>query len=190
LLVVTIRGQEPLTMPRGFGFALAFIGVLIIRNVESFTFANQTFIGDILTVINCLSYALFLSYSKKFLEKHDSLWSTTWLFIYGSVGLTLLAAPDWTQFHWTPPSANMWAAMVFAILGATLATYFLSFWALAHAKASKIAMFIFLQPVVTSIVAVIWLGEVITLRKVLASLLIFLGFYLAIFERKQPLINS
>jgi len=180
LLIVTLRGQEPATPRRIVGFICAFIGVLVMRRAEEFSLSNRTLIGDLLMIVNCVSYGLFLSYSKKFLEKHDPLWTTTWLFIYGSVGLTALAVPEWTHFQMPVITQTLAWAMLFAVLGATLMTYFLNFWALAHAKASQVAVFTYLQPLVASIIAWHWLGETITTRTIVASLFIFAGLVLAV----------
>ncbi len=180
LLIVTLRKQEPMTARRVFGFISAFAGVLVIRKIEEFSLSDTTLFGDLLTIVNCLSYGLFLSYSKNFLTKYDPVWTTTWLFIYGSIGLTILAIPDWSHFVMPLMTASLWKAVIFAILGATLATYFLNFWALAHAKSTHVAIFIYLQPVVASTFAWMWFQEIITLRTILASLLIFLGLLLSI----------
>ncbi|MBI3534049.1 MAG: DMT family transporter [Deltaproteobacteria bacterium] len=59
-------------------------------------------------------------------------------------------------------------------------TYFLNFWALAHAKSTHVAIFIYLQPVVASAVGWLWFHEIITLRTVLSSVLIFLGLLISI----------
>ncbi len=180
LAIVTIRGQEPLTARRGIGFAFAFAGVLVIRKVENFSLSDQTLTGDLLTILNCLSYGLFLSFSKKFLEKNDRVWTTAWMFIYGSFGLTFLALPDWLQFKMPEMSPRLLGCMVFAILGGTLTTYFLNMWALARMKSSSVAIFIYLQPIVASLLAYFWLGEPITLRTMFATALIFAGMLLSI----------
>ncbi|MBL7714057.1 MAG: DMT family transporter [Bdellovibrionales bacterium] len=185
LLIVTLRGQEPATPRRVLGFVSAFVGVLIMRRVEEFTLSNTTWIGDLLTILNCLSYAIFLSYGKKFLEKHDPIWTTTWLFFYGSIGLTLLAIPDYSRFHMPVINSQLAWAMVFAIVGATLLTYFLNFWALANAKSSMVALFIYLQPVVASFIAWIWMNETVGARTVLASLFILIGFVMALSPEKR-----
>lgn len=175
LLVVTFRGQEPLTTTRVAGFVSAFLGVLVLRKVEEFTLSNKTFIGDLLTMLNCLSYAFFLSFSKKFLERNDRLWTTAWLFVYGSVGITALSVPSWPGFHWPVMTPLMLGSMVFSVLGGTLATYFLNIWALAHARSSSVALFIYLQPMVAAVFAWAFFGQPITTRVVLASALILQG---------------
>jgi drug/metabolite transporter (DMT)-like permease len=186
LMIVTIRGQERMTGRKIAGFAFALAGVLSIRKIEEISFDNSTWIGDLLTVLNCLSYAFFLSYGKKFMETHDRFWTTFWLFSYGSVGLTLLGLPDWISFGWPVISAPLLACMAFAIIGGTLLTYFLNFWALAHARSSSVALFIYVQPIVASLLAWFWMGQQPTLRTLVSSSLIFVGMLLGLSAANQP----
>jgi drug/metabolite transporter (DMT)-like permease len=180
LLVVTVRGQEALTWKRAAGFFISLIGVLVIRKIEDFSLSNQTLVGDLLTMANCLSYALFLSFSKKFLERNDRIWTTAWMFIYGSIGLTLLAAPSWMTFHLPVLHGEMIAYMLFAVIGGTLLTYFLSIWSLAYTKSSSVALFVYLQPIIASGLAWAWFGQEVTLRTTIAGVLIFLGMMLSL----------
>lgn len=180
LMVVTIRGQEPLTTNRMIGFVCAFAGVLVLRKVEDFHFSDQTLIGDLLTMLNCLSYAFFLSYGKKFLEKHDRMWTTSYLFLYGSVALTLLAIPSYQSFSWPVMTQELWICAVIAVVGGTLLTYFLNNWALAYTKSSQVALWIYVQPVIAAALAWVWLGQAITPRTVFSSLFIFFGVVIAI----------
>jgi drug/metabolite transporter (DMT)-like permease len=180
LLIVTLRGQEAFTPKRLIGFVFAFAGVLAIRKVEDISFGNATYIGDLLTILNCFSYALFLSFSKKFLQKYDPIWATTWLFVYGTIGLTILAIPDWMRFQMPVMTPQLTGSAIYAVIGATLMTYFLSFWALRHAKSSQVALFIYLQPIIASFIGWSWMGDVITARTLISSALIFCGLLFAI----------
>lgn len=180
LLVVTFRGQEQLNFRRFLGFLFSFSGVLVLLKVENFTLSSRTAVGDLLTLLNCLSFAFFLSYSKKFLEAHDRVWTTAWLFIYGSIGLTVLALPDWIRFEWPVMTPLLWACASFAVIGGTLLPYFLNNWSLAHARSSQVALFVYIQPVVASLLAWGWFGQVPTPRTVFASLFIFTGVVLAL----------
>ena len=180
LLLVTLRGIEKFTLRRGFGFALALFGVLSIRHIEDFRLSDHTVIGDLLTILNCLSYASFLAFGKSFIEKHDGVWTTAWLFVYGAIGITLLALPGYAEFHFPEMSSNLWFCAIFAVLGTTLLTYFLNFWALAKSKSSSVALYIYLQPVVAAAVAYLFLDEEITVRTVASASLIFLGMLMAL----------
>ncbi|HTL11177.1 MAG TPA: DMT family transporter [Bdellovibrionota bacterium] len=184
LLVVTLRGQEPLSGRRALGFLFAFVGVLVLRNVEKLTLSDQTVLGDALTMVNCLSYALVLSFSRGFLQQHDRLWTTAWMFVYGSVGITALAAPDWAGFHMPDLSPLLMGSAIFAIVGGTLMTYFLSNWALAHTHSTQVALFVYIQPVVAALFAWAWMGQPITPRMVASSGLVFVGVFLVLRHRE------
>ena len=179
LIIVTLKGQEPLSKNRVLGFLFAFLGVLVIRRVENFSLSDQTLLGDSLTLVNCISLSLFLVLSKNFVQKYDSIWTTTWLFILGSVGLGLLSIPSWTHFHFPPFNFTLIACMAYSIIGSTLVAYFLNLWALARVKSSIVALCIYLQPVVASLLAWAWFGEIITSRTLIASALIFTGILFA-----------
>ncbi|MGZ3654649.1 MAG: EamA family transporter [Bdellovibrionota bacterium] len=180
ILVVTLRGQEPLTLLKGLGFILALTGVLLLQKVESLQISDSTFRGDILVILNCLSYAIFLSISKPFFSRVDPVWATAWLFLSGGVCLTVLALPSYQDFVFPVLTYSLGFSMAFAILGATLASYFLNFWALSHTRSSHVALFIYLQPVVAMLIAWFLQGQAITARTLASSALIFLGLLLGL----------
>jgi drug/metabolite transporter (DMT)-like permease len=69
--------------------------------------------------------------------------------------------------------AGLIGAMLFAVLGATVASYLLNVWAIKRTQASHVALFIFLQPLVAAALGVIALGEQITPRLLIALALVF-----------------
>jgi drug/metabolite transporter (DMT)-like permease len=175
LLIVTLRGQESFTLPKAIGFVAALAGVLVIRRVDQFSLSDKTLVGDLLTMFNCLCYAFFLSYSKPFLEAHDRVWTTAWLFTYGAFAMPLIALPSYLTFHWPVFTPTLELCMLFSILGGTIGTYFLNLWALTYTRSSSVALFIYLQPMVASAVAWVWFGEHASLRVIVSSMLILTG---------------
>lgn len=180
LMIVVMRGQESLTVKRVIGFASALAGVLVIRKIEDFRLSNETFVGDLLTVVNCICYAIYLSISKPFWEKNNRLWATAWMFLFGSVGLTGLAVPDWIGFEWPVFTPLLFGCVIFAIFGGTLLAYFLNNWALAFSPSSNVALWVYVQPVIAAGLSWVWLGIPVNLRTVASSLLIFVGMVLAL----------
>jgi drug/metabolite transporter (DMT)-like permease len=178
LVLVSFGGREVLTRKRALGFGMAFLGVLFFRRFEEVSFSNQTFLGDALITLNCVTSSVFLVMSKKFLETHDSFWTTAWMFSFSGVGLTMMSSLEWSHFqlpHLTPQLA---ACALYSIFGSTLLAYFLNIWALTQLRSSSTALFIYLQPIIASSIAWLALGEVVTLRTVISSMLIFAGMVL------------
>lgn len=185
LLVVTLKGQEKLNFSKIFGFILSFLGVLVIRKAEAFSLSNSTFVGDLFILLSAFSTAIFLSYSKKFFQSHNHVWATTWLFLIGGVQITLATFFEKSIFAGGTFTFELplILSMLFSVIGATLLTYFLNNWALIHVESGKLSLFIYLQPVVASGFAFIFLGEIINLRIILSCLLIVLGFMFALGDR-------
>lgn len=175
LLFLILKRQEHFTWRRTLGVFSAFLGVLILLRVEHFTMSDKTMFGDALTIINCISFSLYLALSKRFLAAHDPFWATGWLFFFGSIGLTLISTPEWASFRLPPMTGELWACIAYAIVAGTIVVYFLNNWLLSHIDASRVASFIYLQPLVASVLGYLWLGEPITLRTLFSAALIVCG---------------
>lgn len=186
ILIVALRGQESVSPLRGLGFLFAFLGVLFIHNPQNFSMSDKTFLGDSLILINTIFYSLFLVYSHRFFEKLDFVWSTTWLFVYGSIALTLFALPEYLSFEWKPLSSTVWISIAFSILGGTVAPYLLISFTLARTQSSLVALFVYIQPLVAAVMSYLLFGELIPVRTMGAGLLIFLGVFLALKKRREP----
>ena len=83
---------------------------------------------------------------------------------------------------------SLLAKSVFVIVGATFGTYLLNPLALRHLRASTVTVFIYLQPLIAGIFAIIMGSDAVTVVKILASALIFLGVYLVTKQVKSKAI--
>ncbi|MCM0605582.1 MAG: DMT family transporter [Xanthomonadaceae bacterium] len=183
MLLVTISGKEAKSassLRRNFGFLIALSGVLAVRKIEDFKFSDATFLGDVLTILNCLCFAIFLTTSKKFMEAHDRLWTTFYLFVFAVFGIGLMSINEWSGFVMPEMTTPLLWSMVFAVIGATIMTYFLNVWTLAHANPTHVALGMYIQPIVAAILASIVFDEKISFRTTVASGMIFIGLFLVI----------
>ena len=179
VIFVTLLGKEKLTGPKAIGFLCAFLGALTILHVEKLELSNKTAFGDLLMVVNSMSFGLYLALSKTFLETNDRVRVTFWMFLFGGSLLALVALPTLPSAQMPEFSPELVAAMAFVLLGGSFFPYIFNNWALAHTDASRVALYVYLQPVIASITATILLHETPTGRTAVGSLLIFSGAYLA-----------
>jgi len=172
-------GRERGSAAKIGGIALAFAGALLVLGDEGFIGATKSLIGDLLIVGNSLAYGLYLVLSKTMMARHSARRVVARMFAIAA-GLMLpiavwpLAHQDW---HGLPPRA--WLALGLVILGPTVAAYLLNAWALRHADSSLVAAYTYLQPVLTAVLASIYLGETIRPMVVLAAAMIFAGVWLS-----------
>jgi drug/metabolite transporter (DMT)-like permease len=180
LLFAVLAGQERLTVRKGASLVVAVAGVVLIVQPSAAELAGASVLGDLLVVINALSYSLFLVLSKRVLGRVDPLAATALLMAFGAVGMLLPGLPALLRFDPAPVSGRTWLLGALIIVGPTALAYLLNYWALARVESSLVAFFIYLQPVIATGLAVWWLGDRVDAAMVGGAALIFLAVYLAL----------
>lgn len=177
-LVATATRQEPITRRTAFGVCLATVGVLTLTGVRDLS------IGNLLVTINSLSYAAYLVGVRPLLQRLGALVTIAWVFTYGAfilapIGLwpLLRDAPVWTP-------AGAWLVAWF-IAVPTIFAYLANAWALGRARASVVAGYIYLQPLLVLVCAGKLLGEALTLRVVAAGAAILAGVTVVATRRRE-----
>ena len=175
LLFAILAGAEKFTYRRALGFLLAVMGALVIRPFEEFQITSNTFKGDLFTILNCVSLALFFIISRKFLKQNSPFWATAWMFLFGAIVLLLASISDFSQAIPSQINSTLLIAIFYNIVLATMVTYFLNSWTLTKVNPSSVAIFIYLQPVIAVLNAWLTGGELPSTRVVIAMTLIFAG---------------
>jgi drug/metabolite transporter (DMT)-like permease len=171
--------EERVTALKVAGIALAAAGALTVVGTEGLGGSMRSFVGDLLIVGNSLSYALFLVLSKPDMARLSPRRVIARMFAIAAVLMLPIAAVPMARLAWRtiPPSA--WLSLAFVIAGPTIAAYVLNAWALAHTDSSLVAAYTYLQPILTVIMAAMFLGERIRAVAIAAGVLIFAGVWLA-----------
>lgn len=176
----TLTGRERFGPLRAVGTALAFAGVLVIVDPRRFNAEPDVMIGNLLLLANSASYSWFLVISKPQAERYRSLAFMAWTFAFGAPLLVLPFAPTVVNHPPVALSGTAWLALGLVILGPTFGTYALNAYALRRVASSTVAVFIYVQPLVTASLASVVLGEAITTRHVVSAALVLAGVTLVV----------
>ncbi len=174
-LIVVVRGVEKANLKNIFGFIAAFLGILIILGAEKFSITKESFIGDLLILLNALVYSFYLAYSKSYIEKYNPLWFIAYLFLFGSIEMGFFSIKDIIYYTWKPIPIEVFWSAVYTIIGGTVIPYLLVTIVLSFSHASKVGLYIYLQPVVAAILGFFILKELPTMRTFIGSIFIFIG---------------
>ena len=68
--------------------------------------------------------------------------------------------------------------ILFVIVFTTFVTYLLNAWAILKAGPTLVGAYIYLQPILAAIIAILLKKDALTMQKILAILLIFAGVYI------------
>ena len=184
LLFAVLLGRERLDGRKPASLIVAFAGVLLVIGPTAADVTDRRLLGDGLTLINALSYALFLVISRRLLSRIDPLGATVVILGFGSLGMLLPGLTALPGFDPSQVTPRTWLLGAFIVLFPTAAAYFLNYWALARLESSVVAFFIYLQPLIATTLSVLFLGERLTPSIVAGAALIFCSVYLAL--RRRP----
>jgi drug/metabolite transporter (DMT)-like permease len=175
LAAAVLFGREATTSRVIGGMALAGAGALVLLNAERFEWSSRYFRGDLLILANGFSYSLYLVFSRPILARYRPLAFTSAVFRWGVPPIVLAAIPALLKFSPGTVSPTAWWSLGAVIVFCTVVPYLLNSWALARTKASRVAAYVFLQPVIAGTLAIVVLGERPGWRTAVAAALIFGG---------------
>ena len=183
VIVSSAVGTERARSVKFFGILLAAVGVILLIDPRKASFSSQTTIGDLLIVGNSLCYGIYVATSKKTITRNGAFRSMMWVFIFAAVVCVPLGIRSTTQVDLTAVSPLIVSIVAYIAVGATASPYLLNAWALARVNPSTVAVYIYLQPLIGFLLAVLFLGEPIDGKFAFSAALIFVGVFLVTFRR-------
>ncbi|MBK6315258.1 MAG: DMT family transporter [Blastocatellia bacterium] len=178
-------GIDRLSWLRVVGILMAASGAIYLVGPDRIEFTPDTTIGNAMIAVNAVAYSLYLVLAKPMLAKYDSVSVMAWVFLFGAIGVLPFGAVSLASsgaLVTMPGSA--WAGVAFIILIPTVGSYLLNAWALKRSAPSIVATYVYLQPLLTGLLAVMMQGEPIDPRAIPSAALIFAG--VALTTRRQP----
>ncbi|NNE97880.1 MAG: DMT family transporter [Pyrinomonadaceae bacterium] len=178
IIVSTMVGNDVLTWKKVIGILIAGCGVIYLIDPTKASFSSTTTQGDILVLMNSLSYAIYLAISKKLITRYGSLKSIAWLFLFGSIANVPIGLYSLSSIDLAEVSLRAWVALAAVVIFPTILAYYWNTWALARVQPSVVAVYIYLQPLIGAFLAITVLGEDWQPKIFVAMALIFLGVFL------------
>lgn len=189
LVFAALMLRERISLFKVVGILLGAGGaVVLITYRGDISFGSDTFAGNLLALLNTLAYAIYLVIIKPVMNKYNSITIMKWVFLFGllsTLPITVVPAFEisFSHFGWFN-----WFSLGYVIVATTFGAYLLTIFALRYVEASVVGYYIYLQPVIATIIA-IWIGtQLLTWQHGLAAGMIFLGVYLV--SRRIPVKKS
>ena len=181
--------KEVIALRKTLGIFIGLSGAigLILLDVPKQLNAPNIPLGNFFFVLNALSYSIYLIIVKPLTAKYHVLTLMRYFFTLAVVINLPLGYREFIQVSWLSLSPMIIAQLVFVVLGTTVLTYLFNIYALKHLSPSTIGAFIYLQPVVATVLA-LWVGaDQLTPLRCVTALMIFTGVYLSSQKRKVPI---
>lgn len=179
LAIALTLGRERASSAKVGGIVLAGLGAAWLVAARGGDAAGATAFGDALVAANTFFYALYLVLSKDLLQRYQPLTVVTYIFLFGALIVAPIGIPALLRTDVAALTPRTLATIAYIVVFPSFLTYLLSIWALHRIASSLVAMYVYLQPVVTAYAAPLVLGERVTTRAGAAAVLIFAGLALA-----------
>jgi drug/metabolite transporter (DMT)-like permease len=186
LIVASILIRERITWKKITGIFIGITGACsLLLFGRTFALGGTTAMGDLLVLINSLSFGVFLIIVKKMMQKYQTITVMKWVFLFG----TLLVSPfGWSEFwsiNWSSFTFTVWMSVIYVVIATTSLAYMLNTFALKNLSPTSVSAYIYLQPLFATIVAIMLGKDKLHSIHLLSAALIFIGVYLVTSTRTK-----
>ena len=186
LIVGAVIGTESLRTRKVIGILLAAAGVTFLIDPTAASFSSETTLGDLMIIVNSLSYGIYVATSKEVITRNGAFRSMMWVFVFASVICVPLGLISLSSVQTSEIGSGIWLLVLYIAVGGTAAPYLLNAWALARVSPTTVAVFVYLQPLIGFALAIIFLNENLDFRFIIAALLVFSGVFLTTRKETAP----
>ena len=180
--------KKKVNFSKTIGIFLGFIGaIILILNADSNSSVGRNIpLGNFLFIINSISYAYYLIIVKPMTEKYDLITLFKWLFLIGLIFNFPIGIKQFNQVDWNNlPFYEATLPLIYVVVCTTFMTYFLNGFALSRLTSAEVAVFVYLQPIIGVVFALLSKSDSLSLTIIISSILIFTGLYLTTKKKLQ-----
>jgi len=156
---------------------------LILQSASDIELSNVK--GDFLIFVNAVSYGLYLVLIKNMMVKYNPFTVLKWVFTYGLVMVLPFGYQEVLEADWSNFPQHIYLSIFYVLFFTTFLTYLFNAYALKKVNPTVAGVYVYLQPVLTTIIALLLAKDILTVSKTMAAIIIMLGLFIST-RRKKP----
>lgn len=189
LLLSAFFLKEGIPGRKVIGIAISISGAALIilsSGIEGEMGSNNS-LGIFFAFLCVFCYAGYLILTRRISVKYQPVTVAKWMFLISALVSLPLGFSGLEDQKMYSDEANLqaFALLAFAILFSTTIAFFLMPVALKRLEASTVSIFMNVQPIVASVVAIIVWQDMLTWDKPLAAILVVIGVYMVTTKRRK-----
>ncbi|MCW3124382.1 MAG: protein of unknown function transrane [Bacteroidetes bacterium] len=185
MLISFFSGHERLTWQKITGLILGTTGAFIIISGKGLNFSSKTVLGDFYILLNASSYAIYLVIVRPLMKKYHPMTIIKWVFLLGLPWVILFGVRQFGDIQWHTFTSKIWLSLGFVVIAATFCAYLFNVVALREVHSSVVGAYIYLQPILATLISIIVGKDSFTAEKLISGILIFSGVYFVSFAGKK-----
>ena len=178
LLISALIIKEKVTKSKLLGLLLGLIGAgLLISNSGSASDKVASVYGDMLVMINALSYGFYLVLVQRLYIKYNPITVLKWIFFFGMFLIAPFGGQEAISADYSSFPASIWLSIMYVLVLVTAGAYLLNAYALSRVTPSTVGFYVYFQPLIAAGAAILVGDDVLDSVKVCSALLLFAGVY-------------
>ncbi|PWJ63351.1 MULTISPECIES: DMT family transporter [unclassified Fibrobacter] len=171
--------KERITLKKILGIGLGLSGalMLVLGSVSANNAKAGNIVGDLLCMTSQCSFAIYLGLFKNLISKYDVITCMKWMFTFSTLMVAPLTLGGVTAIPFAEIAPMTWAETGFVVFGGTFIAYLLMAKAQKALRPTVVAMYNYVQPIVSAVVSVLAGLALFGFSHALAILLIVAGVY-------------
>lgn len=174
ILTLFIHREAP-TKWKIVGIIMAFVGVAMIVFEKGAALTSDTTLGNLMIFAAVVAWALYTLIGKPLVEKYGALRTTGLNMALGALIYLPIGLLTSDMSEVAVISTISWSEILYMAIMASVVNYFLWFYALGKLETSRVAIFQNLQPVMTTVLALLLGTASITTNFVVGGVMALIG---------------
>ena len=180
LISITFLKEKP-SMIKILGILIGFSGVVFLIYVgekKVYYNAMNPALGNLFVFLEAVSFGIYFILAKPLLKHHHPFIVLKWIYIIGLLFVFPFGISGMSNIEWNIIPVQGYWIIGFVLLFATCFTYLLDLSALKKVSPTVLSVYVYLQPVLAAIIAILLGSDQLSWIKAITFLFILLGVYL------------
>jgi drug/metabolite transporter (DMT)-like permease len=189
MLLAAVFLKEPITWMKALGVFIGVAGalLLIFSNIspDGAGQSSSSIEGDLLMLLSSFSFVLYLTLFKPLVMRYSPVTLMKWMFLYATVCSLPFCWHDVKAVRYSELSTDVRLGILYVVVLATFTSYLLLPVGQKKLRPTIVAMYNYIQPIVSSVLAVIFSMDAFGWRKSVATALVFLGVWVVTHSKSR-----
>lgn len=187
MIIAAIVLREPITGLKVVGVLLGMSGavLLILGGEYGLSLNKSCLIGDMMCLVAQFSFATYLVFFKNFISRFSAVTLMKWMFLWAAIVIVPFALPSIVSINYSAMPPKVIAEVCYTVFVGTFFTYLLVPIGQKTLRPTVVSMYNYVQPVMSTIVSLVWGLTTFGLVKGIAVGLVFAGVYIVTQSKKR-----
>jgi drug/metabolite transporter (DMT)-like permease len=176
-IIGTLTKQEKLRGWNWLGILLSFLGLYLLvgGSGTGLAWGSETLLGSVLVLASACTWGLYTVLLKPLVQRYSATKATAWIMIATTPLLVLAAIPEMQRQDWRAVSAQSWLGLLYSAALAIAISYVIWNTGVRRVGSARTAVYSYLTPLISVVVAWIFLGEAMRAVQAFGAVAIVLG---------------